>query len=116
MGVGITWQPGEGPLGWESLLLLFQFITNLETLTVGWGLFQNLLRSVPKWQREVNEASCTGSQAWWPPSHILLTLCTEPPRSRQPHAPFARSCQVTGEPAAGTLALVSFQATATATH
>lgn len=33
-------------------MLPFCFVTSLGTVTVGWGLFQNILRSVPEKQRE----------------------------------------------------------------
>lgn len=45
-------------------MLSFHFVANLETvMTVGWGLLQNILRSVPTKQREIEGESCGGSQA-----------------------------------------------------
>lgn len=63
---------GGGALGWALLSLSFHVVVSLETvMTVGWGLFQNILRSVPTRQREVEGESCRGSQARWPSSHTL---------------------------------------------
>lgn len=65
-------RPRRGPTRWASLSLSFHVVISLEpVMTVGWGLFQNILRSVPTRQREVEGEPCSGSQARWPRSHAL---------------------------------------------
>ena len=86
---------GRGPT-WMGITLAFipccnQFGNSDE---VSWGLFQNILRSVPTRQREVEGESCGGSQAWWPPSHTLAdpyALSRWDSSRQQGH--FAQSCR-----------------------
>lgn len=39
-------------------------------MTVGWGLFQHILRSVPTTQREVE------GEPWWFPGVVAAVACT----------------------------------------
>lgn len=75
-------------------MLLFRLITNLEPVMVGWGLFQNILRSVPKRQRDVGRKSpvvVPGRDGRH--LHALLTLCPRRPGSEQAERTLPRAIE-----------------------
>lgn len=62
-------------LDWESLFVLFHFVASLETVGVGWELFQNILRSDPRLaEREAGRVALAGP---WPP-HRCTPCCPLP--------------------------------------
>lgn len=105
----MTRELGEGPLEGDSLLLLLHFVTSLEPVMVGWGLFQNILRSVPKRQRDVDRESPVVVPGYGGRHlHALLTLYPKRPGSSRPKGHCPEPLRV-----AGTLALSGLQALAT---
>lgn len=47
-GLGSPLEPRSREEAQEWLFILFYFVANLETVRLGWGLFQNILRSAPE--------------------------------------------------------------------
>lgn len=112
-------EPGEGPLGLGVAFDLFCFETNLETVRVGWGLFQNILRSVPERQSRESPAAVP-RRSLRQPSARFSHFCSRPPAPEARTQHDAHFAQSHGGPASGCWrrdpGWLPGLATATATH